>query len=51
MVVCNSVVRSEYSIISEFVVDPEMLEKLTVGFLSHCLPDLQKAKGALAEIL
>lgn len=36
---------------TETYMSPETLEKLTLGFLSHCLPDLQKAKGALSEIL
>lgn len=35
----------------DFEIDPEVLERLTTGFLSHCLPDLQKAKGVLTEIL
>ncbi|VDH93152.1 Hypothetical predicted protein, partial [Mytilus galloprovincialis] len=36
---------------SELGINPETLEKLTLGFLSHCLPDLQRAKGSLTEIL
>lgn len=36
---------------TETYMSPDTLEKLTIGFLSHCLPDLQKAKGALSEIL
>ncbi|XP_052084830.1 biogenesis of lysosome-related organelles complex 1 subunit 6-like [Mytilus californianus] len=36
---------------SDLAINPETLEKLTLGFLSHCLPDLQRAKGSLTEIL
>ena len=35
----------------EINVDPEVIEKLTLGVLEKFLPNLQKAKSSLNEVL
>lgn len=34
-----------------YPVNEDVIDKLSFGVLEHCLPDLQKAKGSLEEIL